>query len=83
MTEPARTAVVVGDDLGAMIDEAAGDPGLIEALGRDLERFMLAAGTSLGEPDDGELRLAAARGDWSGVLHTVSTALRSRLTAES
>ena len=83
VTEPARTAVVVGDDLGAMIDEAAADPGLIEALGRDLERFMLAAGTSLGEPDDGELRLAAARGDWSGVLRTASTALRSRLTAES
>ena len=43
---------------------------------------MLAANTSLGEPDEGELRLAAARGDWSGVLRTASTALRSRLTAE-
>src|SRR3546814_8197670 len=65
-----------------MIDEAASDPDLIDALSRDLERFMLAASTSLGDPDEGELRLAAARGDWSGVLRTASTALRSRLTAE-
>jgi hypothetical protein len=43
---------------------------------------MLAASTSLGEPDDGELRLAAARGDWAGVLGIASTALRSRLTRE-
>src|SRR3546814_4409897 len=82
VTEPARTGLVVGDDLGAMIDEAASDPDLIDALSRDLERFMLAASTSLGDPDEGELRLAAARGDWSGVLRTASTALRSRLTAE-
>ncbi|WP_454890336.1 metallophosphoesterase family protein [Sphingopyxis chilensis] len=82
VTEPARTAVIVGDDLGAMIDEAASDPDLIDALGRDLERFMLAATTSLGDPDEGELRLAATRGDWSGILRTASTALRSRLTAE-
>src|SRR3546814_7102373 len=67
VTEPARTGLVVGDDLGAMIDEAASDPDLIDALSRDLERFMLAASTSLGDPDEGELRLAAARGDWSGV----------------
>lgn len=82
VAEPARTGLVVGDDLGAMIDEAASDPDLIDALSRDLERFMLAASTSLGDPDEGELRLAAARGDWSGVLRTASTALRSRLTAE-
>lgn len=83
VTEPARTAVVIGDGLNAMIDEAASDLGLMEALGRDLERFMLAAGTSIGEPDDGELRLAAARDDWSEVLRTASIALRSRLTTES
>src|SRR3546814_8925274 len=47
VTEPARTGLVVGDDLGAMIDEAASDPDLIDALSRDLERFMLAASTSL------------------------------------
>ncbi len=82
MSEPARTTVTIGGDLGAMIDEAAGDPDLVAAIGRDLERFMLAASTSLGEPEDGELRLSAARGDWAGVLGNASIALRSRLMRE-
>lgn len=82
VTEPARTTVTVGEDLGAMIDEAATDPDLVAAIGRDLERFMLAASASLGELEYGELRLSAARGDWAGVLGTASTALRSRLTRE-
>ena len=43
---------------------------------------MLAASTSLGEPEDGELRQSAAQGDWAGVLGTASTALRSRLIRE-
>ncbi|MEE4454378.1 DNA repair exonuclease [Novosphingobium resinovorum] len=82
VTEPARTTVVVGEDLGAMIDGAAADPDLLAVIGRDFERFMLAASTSLDEPDDGELRLAATRGDWASVLATASTALRSRLTRD-
>ena len=41
---------------------------------------MLAASTSLGKPEDGELRLSVARGEWAGVLGAASTALRSRLT---
>ena len=82
VTEPARTTVAVGEDLGTMIEEAATDPDLAAAIGRDLERFMLVASTSLGEPEDGELRLSAARSDWAGVLGTASTALRSRLTRE-
>ena len=82
VTEPARTTVAVGDDLGAMIDGAATNPDLVAAIGRDLERFMLAASTSLGERNDGELRLGATRGDWAGVLAAASTALRSRLTRE-
>lgn len=82
VTEPARATVAVGGDVGAMIDEAATDPDLVAAISRDLERFILAASTSLGKRDDGELRLAAAQGDWAGVLGTASTALRSRLTGE-
>jgi exonuclease SbcD len=82
VTEPARTTVAAGEDLGGMIDEAASDPDLVAAIARDLERFMLAASTSLGDPEDGELRLSAKRGDWAGVLGTASTALRSRLTRE-
>lgn len=82
VTEPERTTVAIGEDLGAMIDQAATDPDLFAALGRDLERFILAASTSLGNPEDGELRQSAARGDWASVLGTASTALRSRLTKE-
>lgn len=82
LTEPAQTMVTFGEDVGAMIAEAAGDPDLVATIGRDLERFLLAASTSLGEPEDGELRLSAARGDWASVLGTASTALRSRLTRE-
>ncbi|MBE1529528.1 DNA repair exonuclease SbcCD nuclease subunit [Sphingopyxis sp. OAS728] len=83
VSEPARTTVAVGEDLGAMIYGAAADPGLVSEIGRDLERFLLAASSSLGEPDDGELRLAATRGDWAAVLGAASTALRSRLMRES
>lgn len=82
VTEPAREHVALGEDLGALIDEAASDPGLAAALEGDLERFMLASNTMLGEAEEGELRLAAAQGDWAGVLRTASTALRSRLTRE-
>ena len=82
-TEPARGEVVLGEDLGALIDEAAVDPGLAKALEADLERFMLAASTTLGDPDEGELRLAAAQREWNTVLRTASVSLRSRLTQEA
>ncbi|KAB8125236.1 DNA repair exonuclease [Komagataeibacter medellinensis] len=82
MTEPARERVALGEDLGALIDDASTDPGLVAALASDLERFMLAASTTLGDAEEGELRLSASQGDWAGVLLTASTALRSRLTRE-
>jgi DNA repair protein SbcD/Mre11 len=80
VSEPAREGVVLGEDLGLLIDEAATDPDLASAIRADLERFMLAAGTTLGEPEEGELRLSAAQDDWPTVLATVAAALRSRLT---
>lgn len=80
VTEPARERVAIGEDLGALIDDASADPGLVAALESDLERFMLAASTTLGDAEEGELRLSASQGDWAGVLRTASTALRSRLT---
>jgi hypothetical protein len=82
VTEPARVRVALSEDLGALIDDASTDPGLVAALKSDLERFMLAASTTLGDADEGELRLSASQGDWAGVLRTASTALRSRLTRE-
>lgn len=83
VTEPARDEIVLGEDLSALIDEAAADPGLVKALGADLERFLLAASTTLGDPEEGELRLSADKGDWDAVLRTASVALRSRLTREA
>lgn len=71
------------EGLDALIDEVAADPGLAGALAADLERFMVAAGSALGQPEEGELRLSAAAGDWPTVLRTASLALRSRLTGEA
>lgn len=82
VTEPARERVVLSEDLGALIDDASADPGLVAAIEADLERFMLGASTTLGDAEEGELRLSALRGDWAGVLRTASAALRSRLTRE-
>lgn len=82
VTEPPRDRVALGEDLGALIDDASTDPGLVAALESDLERFMLAASTALGEAEEGELRLSASQGEWASVLRKASTALRSRLTRE-
>jgi exonuclease SbcD len=82
-TEPVRDEMLLGEDLGALIDEAAADPALAKALEADLDRFMLAASTTLGDPDEGELRLSAVQGNWNAVLRTASVALRSRLTREA
>ncbi len=80
VSEPIRAVLTMGEDLGALIDEAATDPELAAAIKADLEKFMLVAGTTLDEPEECELRLSAAQNDWPSVLATASTALRSRLT---
>lgn len=82
-TPAAAVALVFGEDLGALIQEGASDPDLVKSIEADLERFMLATNTALGDPEDGELRLAASQGDWPTVLRTASLALRSRLTREA
>ena len=81
--ESTTQEVVIGDDLAALIARAPTDPALAELLAQDLGPFLLAAQTSLGSDEDGELRNAAATGDWSSVLHTATLALRSRLTSEA
>lgn len=83
VTAPVSRGVTLGDDLGALIEEAPADPDLLRALEGDLERFMLAASTILGEPEEGELRLSVASKDWTTVLRTSSAALSSRLTREA
>ena len=81
--ESATQDVVIGDDLAALIARAPTDPALAELLAQDLGPFLLAAQTSLGSDEDGELRTAAATGNWSSVLLTATLALRSRLTSEA
>jgi exonuclease SbcD len=83
VTEPLRDDTVLSEGLSALINDAANDSSLAVALAEDLEKFMLAAASTLGDPEEGELRTAAARGDWPIVLETVSTALRARLTKEA
>lgn len=83
VSEPARHENVMSDDLGALIDSAAADPELAEVLRLDLERFMLAASSTLGDPEDGDLRLLATQGDMAAILRTASSALRSRLIGEA
>jgi DNA repair exonuclease SbcCD nuclease subunit len=79
---PPSTDVVIGDDLAALIDQAAGDPALATMIAEDLEPFLLAAHTSVGPPEEDELRHAAGEGDWPVVLKTAALALQSRLTGE-
>lgn len=83
VSEPGNDSVVLGEDLDTLINEGASDPDLMKAIEADLERFMVAANTALGDPEDGELRLSASQGDWSAILRTASLALRSRLTREA
>jgi DNA repair protein SbcD/Mre11 len=80
---PVADDAVLGEELGALIEGAAADPGLAKALQDDLERFMVAASTTLGDPEEGELRQSAALGDWGAILRTASAALVSRLTREA
>lgn len=75
--------VVIGDDLAALIARAPTDPSLAELLADDLGPFLLSAQTSLGPDEDGELRQAAATGDWNSVLRTATLVLRSRLKSEA
>jgi len=83
-TEPVREDHgFVGDDFTVLIEEAAADPGLAEALAEDLDRFLAASEAILGSPDEGGFRTAASQGDWTTVLGTAASALRSRLTGEA
>lgn len=83
VTEPVvRGRPMVGEDLDALINDGASDPDLIKEIQADLERFLVAANSALGERDDGALRLLASQGNWSTILKTASLALRSRLKRE-
>jgi exonuclease SbcD len=80
VSEPIRSDLSVGEDFSVLIAEAATSPELAATIKADLERFMLAAETTLGKAEEGELRSLLEQGDWTPVLATASAALRSRLT---
>lgn len=75
--------LVLGDDLAALIEQAPTDPELAALLAQDLEPFLLAAQTSVGPSEDGDLRRQASEGAWPEVLGAATLALRSRLTREA
>jgi len=52
-------------------------------LAEDLDRFLAASEAILGSTDEGGFRTAASQGDWTTVLGTAASALRSRLTGEA
>jgi DNA repair exonuclease SbcCD nuclease subunit len=81
--EPSCTEPVFSEDLGNLIESGASDPELINALRLDLERFMAAAGATLGDAEEGDLRHLASKGEWDAILRTSSGALRSRLILEA
>ncbi len=84
VTAPLKSeGVPLGDDLALLIAEAGSDPDLAAAIAEDLEPFLVAARTSLREPEQPDLRAKANDGDWPGLLETAALALGSRLTRKN
>lgn len=83
VTKPAGDPVVIGDDLAALIDQAATDPKLRALLADDLAPFLLSAQALLPEAEDTELRHHASEGAWDAIIGTAAQALRARLTKEA
>lgn len=78
-TRPRANELLIGDDLADLIDQSREDTSLAALLAEDLAPFLLAAQTSLGSAEDGELRKAASESNWSAVLGNSAIALGSRL----
>lgn len=84
VTPPIQTQdVAVEGDVAALIGEAAANSTLADLLAEDIGPFLQAARSSLGAPEDGDLRAFASNGNWAAVLSTATLALRSRLTNEA
>ena len=79
--EPVATATAepAGDFL-AILSEAPGSAELAKALADDMTHFMTATAAVAGS-EDGELREAAAAGEWAKILAAAAAALGSRLGA--
>lgn len=74
---PQEVAAAGGDDAFALVDEALGDPDLLELVKSELKPFLDAVPQD--DRDVDELQAAARSGDWSAVLAAASLALKTRL----
>lgn len=74
---PQEVAAAGGDDAFALVDEALGDPDLLELVKSELKPFLDAVPQD--DRDVDEFQAAARSGDWSAVLAAASLALKTRL----
>ena len=72
-----------GLDFAEIIEEAHSDPELMAELRMELEPFLVSARSSLGAPEEDELRALAEAGSWDRILEASATALRSRLVGDA
>lgn len=80
---PAAEGPEAGLDFAEIIDEAHSDPELMAELKTELEPFLVSAKSSLGEPEEDELRALAEAGSWDRILEASATALRARLVGDA
>lgn len=80
---PAAQGLEAGLDFAEIIDEAHSDPEFMAQLRTELEPFLVSARSSLGAPEEDELRALAEAGSWDRVLEASATALRARLVGDA
>ncbi len=82
-SSPAAQGLEAGLDFAEIIDEAHSDLELMAELRGELEPFLVSARSSLGAPEEGELRALAEAGSWDRILEVSATALRARLVGDA
>jgi DNA repair protein SbcD/Mre11 len=80
---PAVQGPNAGLDFAEIMDEARLDPELVAELKTELESFLVSARSSLGAPEEDELRALAEAGSWDRILEAGATALRARLVGDA
>lgn len=83
ISPPAAQGPNAGLDFAEIIDEAHSDLELMAELKTELEPFLVSVRSSLGAPEEDELRALAEAGSWDRVLEESATALRSRLMGDA
>lgn len=80
---PAAKGLNAALDFAEIINEAHLDPELMAELRTELEPFIVSARSSLGTPEEDELRALAEAGSWDRILEASATALRARLVGDA